>query len=131
MNRKKIIIISFILIASALLLSLYYWQMTLLPITFAPILTESMKINLVGWNLALARAEFNISVIYTNMDSSIAIQYVEVNGTKVDTYPEHFSLKPGESDLIKVYYPYASNSTYKIVFLTAQDMSFSTSYRTP
>ena len=93
--------------------------------TYARMDTECLKINLDSWDLALAKAEFNITAISTNIAPEIAIQYVEVNGTQVDTYPEYFSLKPGESGLIKVYYPYAPNSTYTFIFLTAQDMSFS------
>ena len=81
-------------------------------------LSESLDVRNVGWDLARARADFNATATAVWRQEGITLDHVEVNGTRVDAYPEDSSLMLGETTLVRVYYPYEAGVTYVFIFFT-------------
>jgi hypothetical protein len=118
MNKKHALVA--IILLGMFTMSLYtYWfvhgQSDTLEIDWG----ESAEVHNVSWNVLLAKAEFKFTVNSVSRSRGVIIlDRVEVNGTKVDAYPQKPSLKLRESVLITVYYGFDYNSTYEFKFIT-------------
>jgi len=117
MNRKHAIAIFVLVVGAIITLGMAYCVSNRM--IFSYIDVEGIDIQLVNWDLLLAKAEFNFttkSVFRT--PGVIIIEHVEINGTRVDAYPEHPQLETGDSVLFKIYYPYENDTTYFFKFVS-------------
>lgn len=123
--NKKHALVAIILLGTFAMSLLTYWLIHRQSDTFEIDWGESAKVHNVSWNVLLAKAEFIFTVRSVSRSRGVIIlDRVEVNGTKVDVYPQKPSLKPGESVLITVYYGYDYNSTYEFKFFTEWENTY-------
>jgi len=120
--NKKHALVAIILLGMFAMSLLTYWLIHRQSDTPEIDWGESAEIRNVSWYVLLAKAEFNFTVksVYRS-PGVIILDRVEVNGIKVDAYPQKPSLKPRESVLITVYYGYDYNSTYEFKFFTERE----------
>ncbi len=101
-----------------------YWIVFLQPLYFG-FPGWSIFVSNVGWSVKQARAEFYLTLkFHQGTNGHIALSHVEVNGTRVDAYPEDLTLIDGETALLRVYFPYEHNQTYEFVFFDVAGNGF-------
>lgn len=87
-------------------------------------LTRELRITNSGWNVTLARAEFNLTAHLSDWDE-IRIEQVKVNGTVADFFPQALCIKNHESVIVMVYFSYQINTKYRFDFLDDEACRFS------
>jgi len=119
MNKKYAILV-IILVSTLGTSACYYWLWNQSLTFYFPV--KELFVRNIGWNIPLARAEFNITYRESlPPEKELTIHHVKVNGAKVDVYPEHPSIKNGGSIVVRVYFRYDYNTTYKFEFVTSRN----------
>ena len=106
-NKKYAAITAIVL--SACFISFYaYWLMCGVKVLVHPV-APIVSVQDVIWEIPLAKAELHLFYICYR---ETVIEYVEVNGTRVDVYPENLSMKNEDTAIINVYFPFNYLESY-------------------
>ena len=125
-NKKYAAIV--VLVLSACLISFYvYWLRYGVKILVHPV-APIVSVQEVVWEIPLAEAELHLHYICY---SETVVGYVEVNGTRVDVYPENLSMKNEDTAMIKVYFPFDYNTTYEFRIVTEIGLDYTSVWISP
>jgi len=125
-NKKYAAITAIVL--SACFISFYaYWLMCEVKVLVHPV-APIVSVQDVIWEIPLAKAELHLCYICYR---ETVIGYVEVNGTRVDVYPENLSMKNEDTTVIKVYSPFDYNTTYEFRIVTEVGLDYTSVWTSP
>ena len=125
-NKKYSAVI--VIVLSASLISFYvYWLRYGVKVLVHPV-APTVSVQDVIWETPLAKAELHL--YYIGYGETV-IGYVEVNGTRVDVYPENLSMKNEDTAVIKVYFPFDYNTTYEFRIVTENGLDYTSFWMSP
>jgi len=125
-NKKYAAIV--VIVLSVFLISFYiYWLRYGMQVLVHPV-APIVSVQDVIWEIPLAKAELHLYYICYH---EIVIGYVEVNGTRVDVYPENLSMKNEDTAVIKVYSPFDYNTTYEFRIVTEVGLDYTSVWTSP
>lgn len=113
---------------SVFLVSFYmYWLRYGMQVLVHPV-AAIVSVQDVIWEIPLAKAELHLYYICYR---ETTIGYVEVNGTRVDVYPENLSMKNEDTAVIRVYFPFDYNTTYEFRIMTEVGLDYTSVWTSP
>jgi len=129
-NKEHAVVIA-VVVGAFLICFLYvYWLTHGLVILVNPAPPEVI-VQEVDWKIPFARAELNLCY---HGYGKLFIEHVEVNGTKVDAYPENLSMECDDSAFVRVYFPYDYSVGYEFKIVTkwrGQTFNFTSVWLSP
>lgn len=117
-----------VIVLSACFISFYtFWLMYGVKVLVHPV-APTVSVKNVSWEIPLAKAELHLYYICYR---ETVIEYVEVNGTRVDVYPEKLSMKNEDTAVIRVYFPFDYNTAYEFRIVTEVGLDYTSVWTSP